>query len=240
MTSLPLGGQSVDYYFGLCTVPAQNVVTPNTASQQPGAQQIYGMDPPAPQVVGSAPGSFQGATSSASCLHTSASQPYSSFVNHYNSPIMYSANPSVASQGFPSTCGHYAMSTVSNTAYPTVSYPLPAGDPYGQQMLTSQNAPTFRPVRDNSFSGQNIAVSHPSPLPPLLSHQYHQQQSLSGYSAPSWSASGIPSTQDSFIRNHPRSLATANSNPTNTGRLNEKFTKAWWKITAFPSGFLFA
>ncbi|KAI5226025.1 Protein Transport Protein Sec24B [Manis pentadactyla] len=216
MTSLPLGGQSVDYYFGLCTVPAQNVVTPNTASQQPGAQQIYGMDPPAPQVVGSAPGSFQGATSSASCLHTSASQPYSSFVNHYNSPIMYSANPSVASQGFPSTCGHYAMSTVSNTAYPTVSYPLPAGDPYGQQMLTSQNAPTFRPVRDNSFSGQNIAVSHPSPLPPLLSHQYHQQQSLSGYSAPSWSASGIPSTQDSFIRNHPRSLATANSNPTNT------------------------
>ncbi|KAI5937874.1 Protein transport protein Sec24B [Manis javanica] len=60
------------------------------------------------------------------------------------------------------------------------------------------------------------AVSHPSPLPPLLSHQYHQQQSLSGYSAPSWPASGIPSTQDSFIRNHPRSLATANSNPTNT------------------------
>ncbi|XP_045655134.1 protein transport protein Sec24B isoform X6 [Ursus americanus] len=217
MTSLPLDSQCGDYYSGLYTVPTQNVVTPNTASQQPGAQHMYGRAPPAPHIVGSAPGSFQGAASSTSHLHTSASQLYSPFVNHYSSPAMYSANSSVASQGFPSTCGHYAMSTVSNAAYPSVSYPsLPAGDPYGQQMFTSQNAPTVRPVRDNSFSGHSTALSHPSPLPPPPSHQYHQQQSLSGCSTLSWSASGLSSTQDNLIRNHTGSLATANSNPTNT------------------------
>uniref|UniRef100_A0A667G599 SEC24 homolog B, COPII coat complex component n=1 Tax=Lynx canadensis TaxID=61383 RepID=A0A667G599_LYNCA len=218
MTSLPLDSQCGDYYSGLYIVPTQNVVTPNTANQQPGAQQMYGRGPPAPHIVGSTPGPFQGAASSASHLHTSASQPYSPFVNHYSSPAMYSANSSVASQGFPSTCGHYAMSTVSNAAYPSVSYPsLPAGDPYGQQMFTSQNAPTVRPVRDNSFSGHSTAISHSSPLPPPPSHQYHQQQSLSGCSTLSWSASGLPSTQDNLLRNHSGSLATANSNPTNTG-----------------------
>ncbi|XP_029091215.1 protein transport protein Sec24B isoform X7 [Monodon monoceros] len=216
MTSLPLDSQCDDYYSGLYRVPTQNVVTPNTASPQPGAQQMYGSVPPAPHVVGSTLGSFQGAGSSASHLHTSASQPYSSFVNHYNSPAMYSDNSSVAAQGFPSTCGHYALSTVSNAAYPSVSYPsLPAGDPYGQQMFTSQNAPTVRPIRDNSFSGQNTAISHPSPLPPPPSQQYHQQQSLSGYSTFAWSASGLPSTQDNLIQNH-TSLATAND-PTNPG-----------------------
>ncbi|XP_036708581.1 protein transport protein Sec24B isoform X5 [Balaenoptera musculus] len=216
MTSLPLDSQCDDYYSGLYRVATQNVVTPNTASQQPGAQQMYGSVPPAPHVVGSTLGSFQGAGSSASHLHTSASQPYSSFVNRYNSPAMYSANSSVAAQGFPSTCGHYALSTVSNAAYPSVSYPsLPAGDPYGQQMFTSQNAPTVRPVRENSFSGQSTAISHPSPLPPPPSQQYHQQQSLSGYNTFAWSASGLPSTQDNLIQNH-TSLATAN-NPTNPG-----------------------
>uniref|UniRef100_A0A2K6F544 SEC24 homolog B, COPII coat complex component n=1 Tax=Propithecus coquereli TaxID=379532 RepID=A0A2K6F544_PROCO len=216
MTSLPLDTQHDDYYSGLYTVPAQNVVTPSTAHQQPGAQQMYGRGPPAPHIVGSTPGSFQGAVSSASHLHTSASQPHSSFVNHYNSPAMYSANSSVASQGFPSTCGHYAMSTVSNAAYPSISYPsLPAGDPYGQ-MFTSQNAPTVRPVTDNSFSGQNTAISHPSPLPPPPSQQHHQQQSLSGYNTLSWSAAGLPSTQDNLVRNHTGSLATANNNPANT------------------------
>ncbi|XP_044768833.1 protein transport protein Sec24B isoform X2 [Neomonachus schauinslandi] len=216
MTSLPLDSQC-DYYSGLYTVPTQNVVTPNTANQQPGAQHMYGRGPPAPHIVGSTPGSFQGATSSTSHLHTSASQPYSPFVNHYSSPAMYSANSSVASQGFPSTCGHYAMSTVSNAAYPSVSYPsLPAGDPYGQQMFTSQNAPTVRPVRDNSFSGHSTAIGHPSPLPPPPSHQYHQQQSLSGCSTLSWSTSGLPSTQDNLVRNHTGTLATASGNPTNT------------------------
>ncbi|XP_032110684.1 protein transport protein Sec24B isoform X7 [Sapajus apella] len=216
MISLPLDTQCGDYYSALYTVPTQNV-TPSTANQQPGAQQMYSRGPPAPHIVGSTPGSFQGAASSASHLHTSASQPYSSFVNHYNSPAMYSANTSVASQGFPSTCGHYAMSTVSNTAYPSVSYPsLPAGDTYGQ-MFTSQNAPTVRPVKDNSFSGQNTAVSHPSPLPPPPSQQHHQQQSLSGYSTLTWSAPGLPSTQDNLIRNHTGSLAIVNNNPTVTG-----------------------
>ncbi|XP_078222830.1 protein transport protein Sec24B isoform X11 [Callithrix jacchus] len=217
MTSLPLDTQCGDYYSALYTVPTQNVVTPSTANQQPGAQQMYSRGPPAPHIVGSTPGSFQGAASSASHLHTSASQPYSSFVNHYNSPAMYSANSSVASQGFPSTCGHYAMSTVSNAVYPSVSYPsLPAGDTYGQ-MFTSQNAPTVRPVKDNSFSGQNTAISHPSPLPPPPSQQHHQQQSLSGYNTLTWSAPGLPSTQDNLIRNHMGSLAIANNNPTVTG-----------------------
>uniref|UniRef100_A0A2K5PBA3 SEC24 homolog B, COPII coat complex component n=1 Tax=Cebus imitator TaxID=2715852 RepID=A0A2K5PBA3_CEBIM len=219
MISLPLDTQCGDYYSALYTVPTQNV-TPSTANQQPGAQQMYSRGPPAPHIVGSTPGSFQGAASSASHLHTSASQPYSSFVNHYNSPAMYSANTSVASQGFPSTCGHYAMSTVSNTAYPSVSYPsLPAGDTYGQ-MFTSQNAPTVRPVKDNSFSGQNTAVSHPSPLPPPPSQQHHQQQSLSGYNTLTWSAPGLPSTQDNLIRNHTGSLAIVNNNPTVTDSLS--------------------
>uniref|UniRef100_A0A8D1KJX6 Protein transport protein Sec24B n=1 Tax=Sus scrofa TaxID=9823 RepID=A0A8D1KJX6_PIG len=217
MTSLPLDSQCAGYYSGLYTIPTQNVLTPNTASQQPGAQQVYGRVPPAPHVVGSTPGSFQGAASSASHLHTSASQPYSSFVNHYSSPAMYSANSSVASQGFPSTCGHYALSTVSNATYPSVSYPsLPAGDPYGQQIFTSQNAPPVRPTRDHSFSGQNTAISHPSPLPPPPSQPYHQQQNLSGYNTFSWSTSGLPSTQDNPVRNH-TSPTAANNNLTNTG-----------------------
>ncbi|XP_020032731.2 protein transport protein Sec24B isoform X3 [Castor canadensis] len=215
MTSLPLDNQCDDYYSGLYTVPTQNVVTPSTANQ-PGAQQMYGRGPPAPHIVGSTAGSFQGAASSTSLLHTSASHPYSSFVNHYTSP-MYSANSSVASQGFPSTCGHYAMSTVPNSVYPSVSYPsLPAGDPYGQ-MFTSQNAPTVRPVKDNSLSGQNPAISHPSPLPPPPSQQHHRQQSLSGYNTPSWAAPGLPSSKDNLIRNHMGSLTTAHNNPTNAG-----------------------
>uniref|UniRef100_A0A8C9IEM0 SEC24 homolog B, COPII coat complex component n=1 Tax=Piliocolobus tephrosceles TaxID=591936 RepID=A0A8C9IEM0_9PRIM len=219
MTSLPLDTQCGDYYSALYTVPTQNV-TVNTVNQQPGAQQMYSRGPPAPHIVGSTLGSFQGAASSASHLHTSASQPYSSFVNHYNSPAIYSANSSVASQGFPSTCGHYAMSTVSNAAYPSVSYPsLPAGDTYGQ-MFTSQSAPTLRPVKDNSFSGQNTAISHPLPLPPPPSQQHQQQQSLSGYSTLTWSAPGLPSTQDNLIRNHTGSLAVANNNPTITDSLS--------------------
>ncbi|XP_059518117.1 protein transport protein Sec24B isoform X5 [Myotis daubentonii] len=217
MTSLPLDDQCGDYYSGLYAVPTQNVVTPKTTNQQPGAQQIYGRAPPAPHSAGSTPEYFQGAASSASHLYTSASQPYSSLVNHYSGPAMYSANSSAVSQGFPSTCGHYAVSTVSNAVYPSVSYPsLPAGEPYGQQMFTSQNASTVRPVRDHSFSSQNTALSHPSPLPPPPSQQYHQQQSLSGYSTPSWSASGPPSTQDNLVRNHTGSLTPANNNPTNT------------------------
>ncbi|KAF6132764.1 SEC24-like protein B, COPII coat complex component [Phyllostomus discolor] len=221
MTPLPLDGQCGDYYSGLYTVPSQNVVTSKTTNQQPGAQQMYSRGPPAPHIVGTTPEYFQGATSSASHLHTSASQPYSSFVNHYNSPVMYSANSPAVSQGFPSTCGHYAVSTVSNAAYPSVSYPsLPADDPYGRQMFTSQNASTVRPVRDNSFSGQNTTLSRPSPLPPPPSQQYQQQQSLSGYNTVSWSASGLPSAQGNLIRNHTGSLATANNNPADTDSLS--------------------
>ncbi|XP_062055737.1 protein transport protein Sec24B isoform X3 [Lepus europaeus] len=214
LTSLPLDSQGDDYYSGLYAVPTQNVMPPSTATQQPGAQQIYGRGPPAPHLVGSTAGSFQGAASSASHLHTSASQPYSSFVNHYNSPATYSANSSIASQGFPSTCGHYATSAVSNAVYPSVSYPsLPAGDAYGQ-MFTSANAPSVRPVKDHPFSGQNTAIGHPLPLPPPPSQQHQQQQSLSGYSTSSWSPSGLPATNDNLIRNHTGSLSMSANNPT--------------------------
>ncbi|KAM5255379.1 protein transport protein Sec24B isoform 2-T2 [Ctenodactylus gundi] len=219
MTSLPLDSQCNDYYSGHYTVPTQNVVTASTA-HQPAAQQVYGRAPPAHQMVGSAPGSFPGAAPSASHLHPSASQPYSSFVNYYSSPTVYTASPSVASQGFPSTCGHYAMPTVSNAVYPTVSYPsLPAGDPYGQ-VFTSQNALIGGPVKDSSFPGQSTAVSRPSPLPPPLPpeavQQHQQQQRLSGYSTSSWSAAGLPPTQDNLIRNHMGSLALANNTPMHT------------------------
>ncbi|XP_036265118.1 protein transport protein Sec24B isoform X5 [Pipistrellus kuhlii] len=217
MTSLPLDGQCGDYYSGFYTASTQNAVTPKTTHQPPGAEQVYGRLLPAPHSAGSTPECFQGAASPASHLYVSASQPSSSFVNHYSGPAMYSASSSAVSQGFPSTCGHYAVSTVSNAVYPSVSYPsLPAGEPYGQQMFTSQNASTVRPVRDNSFSSQNTALSRPSPLPPPPPQQYHQQHSLSGYSIPSWSASGPPSAQDNLIRNHAGSLPPANNNPTNT------------------------
>ncbi|KAM6221820.1 protein transport protein Sec24B [Rhynchocyon petersi] len=220
MASLPSDNQRGDYYSGLYTVPTQNVVTPSTVNQQPGAQQMYGRGPPAPHIVGSTSGSFQGAASPASHLHTSASQPYA-FVNHFSNPAMYSASSSVVSQGFPSTCGHYAMSTVSNAAYPSVSYPsLPAGQTYGH-MFTSQNVPTVRPLKDNaSLSGQSTPISHPSPLPPPPSQQYHQQQNLSGYNTPSWSSPGLQSTQDNPNRNHVGSLATTNSNSAHTDSLS--------------------
>ncbi|XP_075400054.1 protein transport protein Sec24B isoform X2 [Tenrec ecaudatus] len=218
MTSLPPESQCGAYYSGLYPVPTQGAA-PSTASRPPGAQQPYGLGPLPPQRMGSSPGSFQGAASSASHLHTSASQPYS-LVNSCSHPVVYSASSSVASQGFPPTGGHYAMPTVSNAAYPSVSYPsLPAGDPYGQ-MLTSHNAPTFRPVEDHSFSGQSTPISHPSPLPPPPSQQQQQQQqSLSGYNNPLWSAPGLQSTQDNLSRNHTAPPAAASNNPMHTDLL---------------------
>lgn len=66
------------------------------------------------------------ASSSASHLQTSASQPYSSFVNHYNSPAHTLCQFVCCFSGIPSACGHYALSTVSN-ACPSIPYPsLPA------------------------------------------------------------------------------------------------------------------
>ncbi|XP_037062986.1 protein transport protein Sec24B [Peromyscus leucopus] len=159
MTSLPLDNQCDSYYSRPYTVPTQNVGTPSSASQ-PGAQQMYGRGPPAPHIGGSTPGSFQGAPASASHSYPSASQPYSSFGNRYSSPAPYSASSSAASQGYPSTCSHYPISTVSNVVYPNVSYPsLPASEPYGQ-MFTSQSAPSARPVKD-SYSGPSTAITYP-------------------------------------------------------------------------------
>ncbi|XP_031231347.1 protein transport protein Sec24B isoform X2 [Mastomys coucha] len=215
MTSLPLDNQCDNYYSRPYTVPTQNVGTPSSASQ-PGAQQMYGRGPPAPHMGGSTPGSFQGAPASASHSYTSASQPYSSLGNRYTSPATYSANASVASQGYPSTCSHYPISTVSNVVYPNVSYPsLPASEPYGQ-MFTSQSAPPpARPVKE-SYSGPSTALTYPSrPPPPPSQHHQQQQQSHSGYSSLPWSGPGVPPAQDSLIRNQMGSLATANSHPTN-------------------------
>ncbi|XP_038167024.1 protein transport protein Sec24B isoform X4 [Arvicola amphibius] len=214
MTSLPLDNQCDSYYSRPYTVPSQNVGTPSSASQ-PGAQQMYGRGPPAPHMGGSTPGSFQGAPASASHSYTSASQPYSSFGNRYSSPVTYSASSS-ASQGYPSTCSHYPISTVSNVVYPNVSYPsLPASEPYGQ-MFTSQSAPSARPVKD-SYPGPSTAITYPSRPPPPPSQQHQQQQSHSGYSSGPWSAPGLPPTQDNLIRNQMGSLAPSNNHPANNG-----------------------
>ncbi|XP_049990762.1 protein transport protein Sec24B isoform X4 [Alexandromys fortis] len=212
MTSLPLDNQCDSYYSRPYTVPSQNVGTPSSASQ-PGAQQMYGRGPPASHMGGSTPGSFQGAPASASHSYTSASQPYSSFGNRYSSPATYSASSS-ASQGYPSTCSHYPISTVSNVVYPNVSYPsLPASEPYGQ-MFTSQSAPSARPVKE-SYSGPSTAITYPSRPPPPPSQQHQQQQSHSGYSSGPWSAPGLPPAQDNLIRNQMGSLAPSNNHPPN-------------------------
>lgn len=212
MTSLPLDNQCDSYYSRPYTVPSQNVGTPSSASQ-PGAQQMYGRGPPASHMGGSTPGSFQGAPASASHSYTSASQPYSSFGNRYSSPATYSASSS-ASQGYPSTCSHYPVSTVSNVVYPNVSYPsLPASEPYGQ-MFTSQSAPSARPVKE-SYSGPSTAITYPSRPPPPPSQQHQQQQSHSGYSSGPWSAPGLPPAQDNLIRNQMGSLAPSNNHPAN-------------------------
>ncbi|XP_055484087.1 protein transport protein Sec24B isoform X4 [Psammomys obesus] len=210
MSSLPLDNQCDNYYSRPYTVPSQSVGTPSSANQ-PGTQQMYGRGPPAPHMGGSTPGSFQGAPASASHSYTSASQPYSSFGNRYSSPATYSANSSAASQGYPSTCSHYPISTVSNVVYPNVSYPsLSASEPYGQ-MYTSQSAPPSRPVKE-SYSGPSTAITYPSRPPP----SQQQPQSHSGYSSLPWPAPGLPPAQDSLIRNQMGSLATANSHPTNS------------------------
>ncbi|XP_075837450.1 protein transport protein Sec24B isoform X2 [Microtus pennsylvanicus] len=212
MTSLPLDNQCDSYYSRPYTVPSQNVGTPSSASQ-PGAQQMYGRGPPVSHMGGSTPGSFQGAPASASHSYTSASQPYSSFGNRYSNPATYSASSS-ASQGYPSTCSHYPISTVSNVVYPNVSYPsLPASEPYGQ-MFTSQSAPSARPVKE-SYSGPSTAITYPSRPPPPPSQQHQQQQSHSGYSSGPWSAPGLPPTQDNLIRNQMGPLAPSNNHPAN-------------------------
>ncbi|XP_034355888.2 protein transport protein Sec24B isoform X3 [Arvicanthis niloticus] len=223
MASLPLDNQCDNYYSRPYTVPTQNVGTPSSVNQ-PGAQQMYGRGPSVPHMGGPTPGSFQGAPASASHSSTSVSQPYSSLGNRYSSPAAYSANASVASQGYPSTCSHYPISTVSNVVYPNVSYPsLPASEPYGQ-MFTSQNAPPpARPLKE-PYSGPSTAITYPSRPPPPPSQQQQQQQSHSGYSSLSWSGPGLPPAQDSLIRNQMGSLATANSHPTNNE--NVQLTKS--------------
>nr|XP_020857079.1 protein transport protein Sec24B [Phascolarctos cinereus] len=205
-TPLPLESQyGTDYYSGPYTVPTQNVTVatgPSSMNMQLGSQQVYGRGPPAPHTVGSTPGSFpSGVASSASHLHTGRPQPHSSFGNHYNSPVIPSASSSIASQGFPLTSGHYAMSTASGAVYPSVSYPsVPAGDPYGQ-VFTSQSTSVITQFKDNSFPGQNTAVNHPP----------QRRQSPVGYCTSSWATPGPQSTQDNLTQNHTGSLATAGS-----------------------------
>ncbi|XP_043826263.1 protein transport protein Sec24B isoform X3 [Dromiciops gliroides] len=206
---LPVESQyGTDYYSGHYTVPTQNVTLatgPNTMNLQLGSPHVYGRGPPAPHNVGSTPGSFPGVASSASHLHTGRPQPYSSFGNHYNNPVIPSSNSSIASQGFPLTSGHYAMSTASGAVCPSVSYPsVPAGDPYGQ-VFTSQSTSVITQFKDNSFPGQNTTVSHPQ-----------QQQSPVGYNTSSWATPGLRLPQDNLTQNHIGSLATA-GNPSNAG-----------------------
>ncbi|XP_023565801.1 protein transport protein Sec24B isoform X2 [Octodon degus] len=213
MAASPLDGQCSDYYSGLYTPPAQKVAASSTASHE-GAQQVYSGGPPAPPLLGAPPGLVPGASSTASLMHTSASQPYPSFVNYYSSPAVYTANSSAASQGFPATC-HYSVSTVSNAVHPSVCYSSPPpGDPY-TRVFTSQNALVAGSGREGSFPGQNAALSHPSALGPLPSqqHQQQQQQTLSGFNTLSWSVPGLPPAQDNLLRNHAGSVASASNSP---------------------------
>lgn len=239
MSTLPLDGQCNDYYSGLYTLTPQPV-GPLSPASHAGAQQVYSRGPPAPPVLAAPPGPLQGPAPAASHVHTSASQPYPSFVNYYSSPAIYTANSSTASQGFPPTCGHYAVSTVSNAVHPSVSYPsLPTGDPPYAQAFTSQSAlATSGPAKEASFPGQNTAQSRASALAPPPSQQHHQQQSLSGYSAPSWSTPGLPPAlppaQDALFRNHTGPLVSASNSPANTGRLTEEVPKTWLRISAKP------
>uniref|UniRef100_A0A8I5NQB1 SEC24 homolog B, COPII coat complex component n=1 Tax=Papio anubis TaxID=9555 RepID=A0A8I5NQB1_PAPAN len=88
----------------------------------------------------------------------------------------------------------------------------------GAQQMYSRGPPAPHIV--GSTLGSFQAISHPLPLPPPPSQQHQQQQSLSGYNTLTWSAPGLPSTQDNLIRNHTGSLAVANNNPTITDSLS--------------------
>ncbi|XP_015281791.1 PREDICTED: protein transport protein Sec24B [Gekko japonicus] len=193
-----------DYYSSHYSVPAQNVitssVTPNVASPQ-GLQHLYSR---VPHTVESS-GPIQGMVSSASQLHTSVSQSYSSFVSPYSSSALHSVSSSVPSQGFVAPPGHYAMPSVSTAAYPNVSYPpVSIGTPYGQ-VPTSHSVPALGHAKEaNAYSSQSRTI-------PAV-----QQKVPLGYNSASWSAPELQSTEGSHGGSFAGSLSRS-VNPMSTG-----------------------
>lgn len=194
----------VDYYSAHYSVPAQNVITtsvaPNMSSMQ-GSEDLYNR---VTHTAGSS-GPIQGMNSSASYLHTSISQSYSSFGSPYSTSVLHSASSSVPSQGFVAPSGHYAMPAGSSVAYPNVSYPsMPIGSPYGQ-VPTSHSMPALEHLKEaNVYPRQNKTtpvVQHRAPL---------------GYNSASSATPQYQSTQENCSGNFAGSLPNA-SNPVNTG-----------------------
>ncbi|NXG64021.1 SC24B protein, partial [Hemiprocne comata] len=189
-----------NYYAAYYSAPAQNVMTPSVGmdvlnTQE--SQKLYNKTPP--QTVGSVKGPIQGAISSASYLHTSAQQLYSSFGNHYSTSV----SSLVASQGFPLNSDHYTMPVVSSAMYPNVSYP--AGSVYGQA-CTSQSLPAVGQFKEtNTFSSQSTSVPHSL-----------QQHGPVGYNTTLSTISSAQPVQDNLSRNLTGSVSKVN-NQINTG-----------------------
>ncbi|XP_051474000.1 protein transport protein Sec24B isoform X2 [Apus apus] len=194
-----------NYYAAYYSAPAQNAMTPSVGTSvlnTQESQQLYNKTPP--HTGGSVEGPIQGAISSASYVHTSAQQFYSSFGNHYSTSV----SSSVASQGFPFNSDHYPMPVVSSAMYPNVSYPAAAGSVYGQA-FTSQSLPAVGQFKEtNTFSSQSTSV--PRSL---------QQHGPVGYNSTLSSISSAQPVQDNLSRNLTGSVSKVN-NQINTGGID--------------------
>ncbi|XP_051474004.1 protein transport protein Sec24B isoform X4 [Apus apus] len=186
-----------NYYAAYYSAPAQNAMTPSVGTSvlnTQESQQLYNKTPP--HTGGSVEGPIQGAISSASYVHTSAQQFYSSFGNHYSTSV----SSSVASQGFPFNSDHYPMPVVSSAMYPNVSYPAAAGSVYGQA-FTSQSLPAVGQFKEtNTFSSQSTSV--PRSL---------QQHGPVGYNSTLSSISSAQPVQDNLSRNLTGSVSKVNN-----------------------------
>ncbi|XP_060635094.2 protein transport protein Sec24B isoform X2 [Anolis sagrei] len=192
------------YYSTHYSVPAQNVnapaVTPKMLNAQ-GSEYLYNR---APHFAESS-GPIQGMISSASQLHTSISQSYSSFGNPYSNSVLHSDRSSVPSQGFVPPSSHYPMPAAPLTAYPNVSCPSePISSPYGQ-VPTSHSVPALGyPKETSTYSSQNR-------VPPTGQRTAHL-----GYNSTSWSTPEFQSAQQNRTASFTGSLSEA-SNPVNRG-----------------------
>ncbi|NXD12799.1 SC24B protein, partial [Nothocercus nigrocapillus] len=210
-----------NYHSTYYSAPAQNVMIPSVSTNVLNTQESQLYNNTSPLTAGSAEGLIQGAISSASYLHTSAQQSYSSFGNHYSTSV----SSSVASQGFPLNSDHYAMPVVSSPMYPAVSYPSAAVDSVYGQVCTSQSLLDVGQFKQtNAFSSQSTAVPHSL-----------QQHVPVGYNSTLPMISPAQSIQESLSRNLAGSLTKANNQinpggidslqPAQLGTQKAQFTK---------------
>ncbi|XP_013920370.1 PREDICTED: protein transport protein Sec24B-like isoform X2 [Thamnophis sirtalis] len=170
-------------YSPQCSVPAQNAnissVTPKMLNSQ-GSQHLYNRAPHNAEP----PGLFQGTVPSASQLHTSISQSYSSFTGPYNNSVLHSASSSVPSQGFVASSSHYPMPPVSSAAYPNIVYPpMSTDNPYGQM-------PSIQPVMAHGHLNAADAYCNQTRAPPT-----GQPRVPLSYISASWSAPEVQLAQ---------------------------------------------